>query len=92
MNPDAEWKFDIEWVDFGREPTCRPDPHYPQGIDVDVSAGREPNCTVELPYPAKRCGSYHIVCSACKLTVAISTAGRADDPRSVKVACKRRLQ
>lgn len=80
-------KFLVRWIDGGREPKCAPDPAYPTGIDLDVSDGRTPACTVILPYPAKRCGHYEIICSECKFSAAITTAGRPDDPRSVKLPC-----
>ena len=79
----------VEWIDRGREPQAEPDPKYPSGIDVDVSEGAAKICTASLPYPAKRCGLYLIKCSVCGLSVGVTTAGRPDDPRSVKVACKR---
>lgn len=78
----------VLWIDKGREPQCPPDPAHPLGIDVDVSDGAEATCTTALPYPAKRCGYYIITCPVCGYGVAVSTAGRPDDPRSVKVPCK----
>jgi hypothetical protein len=84
------WK--LEWVDRGVEPQCAPDPDYPNGKDVDFSkwcVDGWPTCRLDLPYPAKRCGAYLIECLACGMTVAVTTAGRADDPRSVTVGCKR---
>ena len=80
-------RFDIEWRDSGREPQCPPNPEYPNGIDLDVSMSGQ-SCDVSLPYPAKRCGAYIVTCKLCGLTVAVTTAGRTDDPRSLKVACK----
>jgi hypothetical protein len=75
------------WVDRGVEPRCKPNPNYPKGIDLDSSDGASATCSMELPYPAPRCG-YHVVnCDACNQTVVITTAGRPDDPRSIKVAC-----
>jgi hypothetical protein len=82
--------FLIEWHDHGREPERAPHPAYPQGIDVDLAGDRTPSCTVTLPYPAHRCGHYLVVCTECLLTVAITTAGRADDPRSLTLPCKKR--
>jgi hypothetical protein len=79
----------IEWQDFGREPQCAPDSNYPAG--KDLSMGVEPNCYVELPYPAKRCGLYIISCAKCGLSIGVTTAGRADDPRSIRLPCKRKL-
>ena len=81
--------FDIKWKDFFREPQNDPDPNFPQGMKIDASRGRQPACTVNLPYPAKRCGAYELKCRKCKFTLRISTAGRADDPRQVTVACRR---
>jgi hypothetical protein len=76
----------INWIDHGREPTQKPNPDYPDGIDLD--SGERPACKVELPYPAKRCGVYIVKCD-CGVTIAITTAGRPDDPRSVMVPCAR---
>jgi len=79
----------IEWIDRHREPQCAPNPAYPDGIDLDATRGLPgPSCKVIVPYPAKRCGMYAIKCDVCGVTVAITTAGRPDDPRSVKVPCK----
>lgn len=80
--------FDITWHDSGREPHCAPNPAYPNGIDLDVSLGLHPTCRTDLPYPAKRCGYYVVKCSRCGLEIAVTTAGRPDDPRSVTLACK----
>lgn len=78
----------ITWADSRRWPTLPADPRYPNGIDLDMTRGGQ-GCRVDLPYPAKRCGMYRVQCSECGLTTVITTAGRADDPRSVKLACKR---
>jgi len=80
----------VKWIDGGREPQNKPDPRYPDGIDVDGSAGALINCTTPLPYPAKRCGHYLVTCVDCDQRVVVTTAGRKDDPRSVRLACKRR--
>jgi hypothetical protein len=77
----------IEWIDRGLEPTQPANPAYPNGITVDVSNGARAACLVTLPYPAKRIGAYAIRCE-CGASVAVTTAGRRDDPRSVKIACK----
>ena len=84
-------KFAIEWIDGSREPSCAPDPAYPAGIDLDCSAGL-PSCSTELPYPAKRCGVYLVECLTCHLRIGVTTAGRADDPKSLTMACKPVLQ
>lgn len=77
----------IKWHDAGREPQCAPNPAYPNGMDVDVSDGATLTCLADLPYPAKRCGTYTVECEKCGLRIAVTTAGRPDDPRSVKIAC-----
>lgn len=56
-----------------------------------MTGGQQPFCTVALKYPAVRCGVYLVSCP-CGLNVTVSTAGRTDDPRTVKVPCKKRLQ
>lgn len=78
----------VQWIDSGREPTQPPNPNYPHGLDVDVSDGKAKTCSVSLPYPAKRCGAYYLECETCGITCLVTTAGRIDDPRSVKVACR----
>jgi hypothetical protein len=83
----------VSWVDGGAWPKNPPNPKYPDGVDLDMSKGSdERTCFVALPYPAKRIGYYAIECEVCGLITAVSTAGRPDDPRSVKLRCKRRLQ
>jgi hypothetical protein len=80
----------IAWVDSGREPQCAPNPLFPDGKDIPSPRHGEPGfrfCRVALPYPAKRCGAYIIRCEACGNTYAVTTAGRADDPRSVEMEC-----
>ena len=81
-------QFEIEWIDHSREPQNDPDPAYPNGVDVDAARGAACACKVNLPYPAKRCGNFVVRCLTCGFTAAITTAGRADDPRSVTVPCK----
>ena len=81
-------EFDVEWMDSGREPQCPPNPKYPEGIDIDISNGSGVSCLVELPYPARRCGLYRLHCRTCGFTAGVTTAGRPDDPRSVRIACQ----
>ena len=80
-------QFTIEWHDAGREPQCPPDPRYPDGIDIDGIAPGQDACKTDLPYPAKRCGAFIVTCAVCGIRVGITTAGRPDDPRSVRVPC-----
>jgi hypothetical protein len=80
-------QFRIIWRDSGREPQCPPDPRYPDGIDVDTVLPGAEACTATLPYPARRCGAYIVTCAVCGLRVGVTTAGRPDDPRSLRIAC-----
>ena len=77
----------IEFFDTGREAREKPNRDYPLGIDLDASGGALATCKVPLPWPAKRIGQWHITCDACHTKVLVTTAGRLDDPRSVKIAC-----
>ena len=81
-------QFTVEWSDSGREPQCKPDPAFPDGCDIDGSLGAQFACSVPLPYPAKRIGFYIVRCTLCAMSVAVTTAGRPDDPRSIKIPCK----
>lgn len=76
-----------KWVDSGREPKCPPDPKFPDGLDLDASRGAARTCTIALPYPARRCGYYEILCPDCGMSIAVTTAGRRDDPRHVTLGC-----
>jgi len=77
----------VKWLDRGVEPQCAPDPAYPNGLKVDGSSGAAVTCETSLPYPARRCGYYEVSCELCGLSVLITTAGRVDDPKWVKLAC-----
>jgi len=83
-------KFKIEWIDHGRDPQCKPDPSYPRGKTVDMATAysAKQSCTVDLPYPAKRCGAYIVECALCGIRVGCTTAGRPDDPCKIIIACK----
>lgn len=84
MTPD----WHIEWVDFGRAPQSPPNPKYPDGIDIDCSDGAAVTCSAQLVHPTLRCGAYKVRCRTCGQTAAVTTAGRPDDPRSLKMACR----
>ena len=66
---------------------CDPDPDFPEGKHVILSAAGVPTCEVDLPYPAPECGLLIVKCALCNLQVALTAAGRPDDPRSVRVPC-----
>ena len=82
----------VGWVDGGREATQPPNPQYPDGRDIDISEGAVMSCSRLLPYPAPRCGTWVVTCTSCDYTIAITAAGRIDDPCSIKVACKARAR
>ena len=81
----------IKFLSSGRGAArCAPDPTYPNGIALDASSGSKRVCTAILPYPAPECGLWVILCEACPMSVAVTAAGRPDDPTSVTMMCKRR--
>lgn len=88
MTRTRNGQFSIEWVDAGREPQCDPDPAYPDGKRLQVARAGQKACRVNLPYPARRCGQYVVMCGQCGLAVVITTAGRPDDPKSASLPCK----
>lgn len=77
----------VRFIDGRREPQCPPNPAYPTGMDVDMSRGQSISCTVQLPYPAPRCGMMMIECDRCHQRIMVTVAGRVDDPRTVKLGC-----
>jgi hypothetical protein len=77
-----------EWVDAGAFAQNPPNPDYPNGVDVDCSQGAADTCRIDLKCPAPRCGRWAISCKLCSFTGIVTTAGRADDPRSVTVPCQ----
>ena len=84
-------QFIVRWLDSGRAPLGPQhpfNPDFPQGRDLDVSRGADPACTFELPYPAPRCGVFAVRCTRCGLQLGFTAAGRPDDPRQIKVACR----
>jgi hypothetical protein len=83
---------EVKWLDHGHEPQCSPNPAYPVGIDLDISEGATRACKVTLPYPAKRCEVWVVKCFDCGNVVGCTTAGRPDDPRTIKMPCKSAMQ
>lgn len=83
--------FTVEFVASGRgKAQCPPNPAYPDGIRLNQCPQGAPSCTVELPYPAPECGHWRAECKECGFSIAVTAAGRADDPRSVTIACPRK--
>jgi hypothetical protein len=81
-------RFLIDWVDQHRESDHPADPAYPSGSAIDVAIDAMKACRLELPYPAARCGIWVVTCRECGFSVALATAGRADDPKSVRMPCR----
>lgn len=85
----SESQHTVEFIPSGRgKAQCPPDPEYPNGIDVNATVPGQASCTVYLPYPAPECGHFKVVCGLCGTSVAITAAGRPDDPRSVTIPCR----
>jgi len=79
----------VQWIDRGLEPKSPPNPEYPNGIDLSMVTDPDAKtCSTRLPYPAKRIGYFVVECDICGLHTAVTTAGRPDDPRSLRVPCK----
>jgi hypothetical protein len=78
----------VTWLGEARKPQYPANPAYPNGVDVDISGGATKACEQPLPYPAKGCGQYLVVCETCGQKIIITATGRSDDPRSVRIACK----
>jgi hypothetical protein len=79
----------VDWTWRDRAPAKSPaNPAHPHGVAMDLSGGA-PSCEVALTYPAPGVGTWFINCRECGCTVAVTAAGRADDPTKVRVACKR---
>jgi hypothetical protein len=81
----------VEFLSHNRKAKVAPNPDYPDGIDVDLTNGKKVACLANLPYPAECCGILFVYCKKCGANAAITTAGRLDDPRRVKLACKAAL-
>ena len=78
--------FKIDWIDLHRESQCLPNPDYPNGKDLDCGPiAPHGTCKVNLPYPAPRCGLFYVECRKRRSNAMITTAGRSDDPLSMKL-------
>lgn len=80
--------FTIKFIPSGRGAAqCPPNPEFPKGVMIDA-AGEKTACAVTLPYPAPECGMFMLECRICGMKVAVTAAGRPDDPMIVRVPCK----
>lgn len=90
MLPSKASHHSIEFEPSGRgQAQCEPNPSYPHGIHVGGAMLGVPACTVDLPYPAPECGLWVVRCENCSMSVAVTAAGRPDDPLTVTIECKK---
>lgn len=84
-------KFLIHFAESGRSLPGGPNPRFPNGTNIRLSAEDEdkPSCTVKLPYPAKSMGAWKVECSECGARAGCFAGGRADDPKSMQLLCKK---
>ena len=75
-----------QWISERRKARNPPNPAFPDGLDLDISAGR-PACSLALDYPAPCVGAWLIKCALCGMSVVVAAAGRPDDPRAIKIPC-----
>lgn len=80
--------FVYRWFDSGVEAQEPANPKYPNGVVVVAGNNPEPACSFVLPYPAPRVGQWEVECFKCGKRVRLTAAGRADDPRVIRVGCK----
>ena len=78
----------IIFVSHGRKAQCPPDPNFPHG-KVMKAQTFGPSCEVDLPYPAPECGYYVVECQECKISAAVTVAGRPDDPIQLIMPCNK---
>jgi hypothetical protein len=81
-------RLEINWQSARRRATQPSDPGLPMGVDLDLSRGATPSCAAALPYPAPEVGRWLVTCPDCGLRVVVTAAGRPDDPRTVRLACR----
>ncbi len=81
-------KHTVEFQKSGGGPAqCPPNPAFPNGVKLDCAGPGRLACDVTLPYPAPECGLWRVSCSTCGLFVAVTAAGRTDDPTHVRIPC-----
>lgn len=82
-------KLSVKWFGAGGRRATEPaNPQFPEGVMLDLSKGAQTTCEVDIPYPAEGIGIWRVECPLCGGTYAVSAAGRADDPRWLRVGCK----
>jgi len=87
MNSD---QFVVVFRPSGRgKARCASDPKFPRGKDVKMPGIYKNGCLAELPYPAPECGVLFVSCKKCGTQIAVTAAGRPDDPRTLEVPCSK---
>lgn len=85
----TDHQFDIEFKGTGEKAKNPANEAHPNGMDIDASRGKEKTCMATLPYPAVECGAWLVRCKTCGSSAAVTAAGRSDDPRSIKMPCRK---
>lgn len=62
-------------------------PAFPNGSDIDLTDGVGGRCPALLPQFPGKLGLYEVRCATCGLSVALTSAGRTDDAKAVRVPC-----
>ncbi len=79
----------IKFVASGRgKAQCPSNPDFPNGKEIAIPTDAPFRCEIDLPYPAPECGYFKIDCSLCSMSIAITAAGRPDDPIKLTVPCQ----
>lgn len=78
----------VEFKPNGRgKAQCPANENFPDGKTIVIPARGRPTCSVDLPYPAPECGAFIVTCKMCGRMIAVTAAGRADDPKKLVVPC-----
>jgi hypothetical protein len=62
-------------------------PGFENGTDLDLARDAASWCTASCPPWPGKLGMLHLRCQHCDVTVDLTTAGRADDPKLVRLPC-----
>jgi hypothetical protein len=83
----------VKFTPSGRgKAQCPPNPAFPNGLTVNLAQEGQPSCTFILPYPAPECGHFLVSCTKCPRRLAVTAAGRADDPVSITIPCTQKIR
>jgi hypothetical protein len=81
-------RISVRWLKRGDMAQHPANPAYPDGVIVDLTNGQSQHCPVPMKYPAPEVGTWFILCRTCGYRAAVTAAGRADDPREVRLPCR----